>query len=60
MLSLSLVYRPSVRAWNVPTVQYIAWARAYGRRIYHALIKSKYRYRLPVHVHDTVCRFQVG
>src|SRR5258708_23103657 len=34
MLSLSLVYRPTVRAWNVPTIQNMAWARAYGRRIY--------------------------
>jgi hypothetical protein len=44
MLILWLVLRPNVRAWNVQTTQNMAWARAYGHRIYHALIRSQRRY----------------
>jgi hypothetical protein len=44
MLMSPLVCRPGVRAWNVPTTQNMGWARAYGRRIYHALIRSQRSY----------------
>ena len=44
MLISSLFCRRSVRAWNMPTTQNMGWARAYGRRIYHALIKSQRGY----------------
>jgi hypothetical protein len=44
MLILLLVRRWSVRVWNVPTTQNMGWARAYGRRIYRALIRSQRSY----------------
>ena len=41
MLMLPLVRRWSARAWNAPTTRNMGWARAYGRRIYHAPIRSR-------------------
>jgi Aldehyde dehydrogenase family len=40
----AFVRRRSVRAWNVPTTRNMGWARAYGRRIYHELIRSQHSY----------------
>jgi hypothetical protein len=42
-LILWLVLRPNVRPWNVQTTQNMDWARAFGHRIYHALIRSQRR-----------------
>ncbi len=44
MLILPLVRRPSMQVWDMPTAQNTAWARAYGRRIYHALIRLRRSY----------------